>query len=506
MCLPKWKADGAENFDVALPLLLGLLVVTAVGVHVARYWRPLAFVASVAATLGLVWAMQNAGASTFELFGVSFAFQPLSRDYVLVAFACSGVLAIATSFDASRRTLGFLYWSWIVWLIALLVDNFVVGVFAWAAGLATMVLAMEPRRLQRVGGAAYYLVLIIVAGALLLLGNRFAQLYPLMPDQISLIDSAVLFLTWGLGLMLAAVPFSVWLGPMADETPPPNIAVLLGFGQPIGLWLLYSLIGQYPRLLELSNLVTILNLGGIAAIAVGGVLCALERRAGRFMSFAALYVLGFALLDLARSTPEGMTNAVLELFTRALGLTLIAASVTVGRAIPNRWVNYVAVGVFILGALTMAGIAPGVVLATRWNLLLELEATDARFFYMTVLATMGILIGAVRFVMLWLEQLEPQTRVPSEPPPAPSVKVPAPLLARLRRRAVEQLNALGNKLAQRFPPPLRRGAGWIANEWRAVGAVALLLLLALFVLYYSATPNFWSQRALESSQQLYFLR
>ena len=279
---------------MSLPLLLITFTVTAVVVHVARYWRPLAFVASVAATFISVWAVQNAATGPFDFFGLTFEFQALSRDYMLAAMALSGVLAIATSFSDTRRALGFLYWSWIVWLVALLVNDFVVGVFAWSAGLATMVIAMEPRRHQRVGGAAYLLVLIIVSGAMLLLAHRFIRVYPLTPDQISLIETSVLFLTWGLGLMLAVVPFMLWLGPMADETPLPVIAVLLGLGQPIGLWLLYALIGQDPRLLELSNLLVILSYGGITAIVVGGLLCSMERRAGRLMSFAAMFRSGLS--------------------------------------------------------------------------------------------------------------------------------------------------------------------------------------------------------------------
>src|SRR5262249_21686448 len=157
----------------------------------------------------------------YEFFGVTFDLQPLARDYLAAAMAISGILAIATSFADTRRVLGFMFWSWTAWLVALLVDDFVVGVFAWATGLAAMVIAMEPRRVQRVGGAAYFLVLVIIASAALLIGHRFIQLYPLTPDQTSLIDSSVLFLTWGLGIMLAVVPFMLWLGPMADETPLP---------------------------------------------------------------------------------------------------------------------------------------------------------------------------------------------------------------------------------------------------------------------------------------------
>lgn len=492
---------------MALPILLVTLTVSAVIVHVARYWRPFAFVASVGVTVFLVWAVQNAAAGSFDFFGLTFTFQPLSRDYMLAAMALSGVLAIATSFGDTRRTLGFLFWSWIVWFVALLVNDFVVGVFAWSAGLAVLVIAMEPRRSQRVGGAAYYLVLIIIAGALLLLGHRFAQLYPLTPDQVSLLETSILFLAWGLGLLLAVVPFMLWLGPMADETPLPIIALLLGLGQPIGLWLLYELIGEYPRLNELSNLTTIFQLSGIAAIIVGGALCALEQRPGRLMSFAALFALGFVFLDLGRNSIEGVTNAVLESFARALGLTLMAASITIAREVRNRWLNYVAILVFILGAMTLAGIAPGIALVTRWNLLLELEATDVRLFYLAMLATVGVLVGMTRYVMLWLDQLDEHVNLEMQDVAVeitPDEQLP--LLARARSAARRGVTDFAARLVAALPAPLRRILSGIAREWRAVAGTLLLLALGGFLLYFSANPNFWYVRALETTQQMSFLR
>src|SRR5581483_4509723 len=405
---------------MGLGVLLALFAGSAVVVHVARYWRPLAFIASVAATILLLWAVRGATSDPFDLFGITFTLQPLARDYLLAALALSGVLAIATSFGDTRRSLGFMFWSWIAWLVALSVNDFVVGVFAWATGLAAMVIAMEPRRAQRVGGAAYFLVLIIVASALLLIGNRFAELYPLTPDQISLLESSVLFLTWGLCLLLASVPFFLWLGPMADETPLPIIAILLGLGQPIGLWLLYALIGQYPRLLEQSNLLTILTYGGVAAIIVGGGLCAVERRAARLMSFGALYALGFILLDLSRGTLEGTAYAVIETFARALSLGLIAASITIARTFERRWIKSLALVVFLLGALNLVGLAPGVSLATRWNLLLEFQATDTRIFFAILLATVGVLIGMTSFVVMWLSSILQRAEPELEPVAVPS--------------------------------------------------------------------------------------
>ena len=488
---------------MALSLLLLVLTAAALTLHVARYWRPLAFAASVAVTVVLVWAVQSAGTSSTEFFGMTFGLQPLARDYLTVAVALSGILAISTSFGDVRRTLGFLLWSWIVWLVALVVNDFVIGVFAWVSGLAIIVIAMEPRHAQRTGGAAYFLVLLVVAAGLLLIGHRFVQLYPLTPDQTALLDSAVLFLSWGLGLLLAIAPFLLWLGPMADETPPPIIAVLLGLGQPLGLWLLYSLIGQYPRLLEQSNLNTILMVGGLGSILLGGGLCVFERRIGRLMSYAGLFALGFVLVDLARGTLEGTAFAVIEIFARALSLSLMAASIVIARAIVNRWVNYLALVVFLLGGLNLVGLVPGVSMATRWNLLLEFEATDRRIFFLILLAMLGVLIGLARYVLTWLETMPEIVAAQDTLAPTPP---PESLIGRIRFRLRAAWLSWRARAGQRVPLPVRYTARGVAENWRALFAGILLCVLGAFVLWYGVSPNFWLQRALETVGQLAFVR
>lgn len=534
------KGDGAANKNLELPLLVTAFAVSAVAVHVARYWRPLAVGASLIVTGFLLWAVNRASSEPFELAGLTFALQPLTRDYLRVAVVQSGALAISTALGTTRRSLGFLFWSWIAWLIALVGNDFVVGVFAWAAGLATMVIAMEPRRTRRVGGAATYLVLIVIAGASLLIGHRFIELYPLTPEQLSLISSAVLFLAWGLGLMLALIPFALWLGPLADETPLPILAVLLGLGQPIGLWLLYELIGQYPRLLELSALVTIMTYGGLACIMGGGVLCAFERRAGRLMSWAALYALGFVLLDLSRGTPEGTAYAVLEIFARTMGLGLMASGLTIARHVENRWVNAAAVFVFSLGGLQLAGLGLGLSLTARWNALLEIQALDQRVFYLLMLSLLGVALGVIQYASAWLargHEFGPTpsrdgsaTRPYSTAPPSREDAASArsrrahclssrvlrvgalwlPNVPRARRAlhtlVQDKLGAARHRLVNRVPARIRRGA-WLLNRyWRVAVGIALLGALAVFAIGYSWTPRLWFDHVLETVSQLAFLR
>ncbi len=488
---------------MTLSLLLLILVAAAVTLHVARYWRPLAFVTSVTATAVLLWAAQTAAGATNDLFGMTFELQPLARDYLTVALALSGILAIATSFGEARRTLGFLFWSWIVWLVALTVNDFVIGVFAWVSGLAVIVIAMEPRHTQRTGGAAYFLALLVISAGLLLIGHRFVQLFPLTPDRFELLDSAVLFLSWGLGLLLAIAPFVLWLGPMTDETPPPIIAALLGLGQPLGLWLLYLLIGQSPRLLEQSDLNAIMVIGGLGSIWIGGALCLFERRIGRLMSYAGLVALGFVLIDLARGTLEGTAFAVIEIFARALSLSVMAASIVIARAIPNRWVSYLALGVFILGGLNLVGLTPGVSLVTRWNLLLEFEATDRRVFFLILLALLGVMIGLARYVLTWLETLPESVPAQENLAPAPP---PESISERLRFRLRGMWLDWGARLRQRIPTTAQYAARQVTEHWRALFAGILLCALGAFILWYSVSPNIWLQRALATAAQLAFIR
>jgi hypothetical protein len=53
---------------------------------------------------------------------------------------------------------------------------------------------------------------------------------------------------------------------------------------------------------------------------------------------------------------------------------------------------------------------------------------------------------------------------------------------------------------------VRRGADIVSRQWRAVAGAVLLLALAFGSLYYNTTPNIWAVRALETIQQLPFMR
>jgi NADH:ubiquinone oxidoreductase subunit 2 (subunit N) len=386
--------------------LFSLLLILALVLYLIRFWPRLAFLVILFATAQLVLNTLKASTNSLDILSVTLTLEAAPRDFLTVGLGLTGLLALATLFQRDRVSLGFLFWSWAPWFIALVVNDFVVAVFAWTLGLVVAVFGMKPRKFHRASGAAYFLVVIVVALASLLLANRFIALYPLTPERTTLIQFAVVFLCLGFGLYFSLAPFHFWVGPMTDDAPLPTAAAVLALGQPIGLWLLFKLLNQTLWLSDKSNLFELMGLGGAATIIVGGLMAAVERRGGRMLGYAAIFTLGFALLDLSRATREGLAYSGLEILSRAVGLTALACAITIGREVKHPAARRIALAVSLLAGLSLVGLRLGVGLSERWNILLQLVGTDQRLFVLLILAHLGLLVGVIRFAGQWFEEDE----------------------------------------------------------------------------------------------------
>lgn len=378
-------------------LLIVAVAATALLIHLTRHRALFAIIMIVGGSL-LSWNLLYALPSgPYEFAGLTFALDPLLKLLILFAFAVNALLALVALMDpAGRESVSFLYWCWVPWFFALTVDSFALAVLVWGIGLYTLALTHAPGRAGQVGGAAHYLLIVILSVAGLLIANRFLELYPLTPDQTNLIQVGVLFLVWALGLALAVVPFHFWLSALAEETGLVFFTVLAGWGLTFGLWFLFELLRRFLWLSEKSNLLALLVTAGLATTIVGGLSAAAERRAGRWLAFASLFTLGPVLIDLGRARYDLLLNAGMGIVGRGLALALCAAGLTMFRATNQSWARAFSIGALVFGAAALVGFPFTPAFVSSLPIWSEYAVSDPLIFAGLLSAALGVWVGAAR--------------------------------------------------------------------------------------------------------------
>lgn len=370
---------------------IALLAVTSLGIgltiRLLRRLPRLVFVASLVGTVLLCAILILAPDNTFYFFGRALVLDAGVRSFLwftmatTAALALFGPLTFEPAADSPAAIIAnsqgaFFFWSLAPIVFAIALDSFPLAVFFWAIGLIVLLLMATPRREGRVGGAAQFLLLTVVAIASLFLSNRSFDLYPLTPENLDLVSNTVIFLSLGLGLLLAVTPLHIWLGPLADELPHLGVAFLFGVAQPVGLWLLYRRMSDALWLTDKSPLLTVLLVGGALTVPVGALLALSERRDGRFIAYLSLVSLGHALIGLGLGTRVGLASAFLVMLSRAIGVTLVAGGLSYARHHAERqwqWVGGIAI---FAGGLTLAGIPPLLGFAARWSVYHDLATSS----------------------------------------------------------------------------------------------------------------------------------
>ncbi len=387
---------------------VALLVVTCLGTGLAirllRRLPRLVFVASLVGAVALAVILSTASDAPIYFVGRALTLDVGARAFLWLAMGIAAALAFfgpltfepaASSPSAiiANSQGAFFFWSLAPLVVAIVLDSFPLAVFFWAIGLIVLMMMATPRREGRVGGAAQFLLLTVVAVACLFLFNRLMELYPLTPENLDLIRTAVIFLSLGLGLLLAVVPLHIWLGPLADEMPPLGVAFLVGVAQPVGLWLLFQQMSASQWLIERTALLTILLFAGGLTTMIGALLALTERRDGRFIAFVSLVALGQALIGLSLGTRVGLASALLAILNRAVGVALIAGGFALVRHHPERRWQVVGGITILAGGLSLAGIPPMLGFAAEWSIYRDLAASNL-FLVVLMLASNAVALLA----------------------------------------------------------------------------------------------------------------
>lgn len=393
---------------------IALLAVASLGIGLAlrllRRLPRLVFVGSLVGAALLSAILFTAPDSALDFFGRALVLDAGTRSFLWFAIAIAAALALfgpltfepaadSPSAIIANSQGAFFYWSLAPIIFAIAMDSFPLAVFFWGIGLIILLLMATPRREGRVGGAAQFLLLTVVAVASLFLSNRSFDLFPLTPENLDLASNTVIFLSLGLGLLLAVTPLHIWLGPLSDELPSLGVAFLFGVAQPVGLWLLYRRMSDALWLTEKSPLLTVLLVGGALTVPVGALLALSERRDGRFIAYLSLVALGHALIGLGLGTRVGLASAFVVVLSRAVGVTLVAGGLSYVRHHAERqwqWVGGIAI---FAGGATLAGIPPLLGFAARWSVYRDLAALSLSLVALLLASNALVILATLRMVL-----------------------------------------------------------------------------------------------------------
>jgi formate hydrogenlyase subunit 3/multisubunit Na+/H+ antiporter MnhD subunit len=389
-------------------VLLALVAfATGVTIRLLRRLPRLVFVFILVGSVALVVIATSVPGNPLIFFGRTLALTPAARLFIVPAVLVAAALALFGLLTFERVTDipamiiahsqgAYFFWALAPFIIAVAIDSFPLAIFFWAIGLTVLMFAAHPQTEGRVGGAAQFLLIIVIAAASLLLTNRFIDLYPLTPENIDLIRSTVIFLVLGFGLLLAAFPFSIWLGPLADEIPLFSMAFLIGVAQPAGLWLLMEKMSEVKWLIDKSPLMPILLWGGVLTALLGAGLALAERRDVRLIAYLSLIPLGHTLVGLGLGTRLGLTGGVLTILSRAIGIALFAGGSSFVRHHPEQRWQRVGVMAMIGGGLVLAGIPPLFGFAARLPVYHDLGASNSTGVVLLLIASAAALLVTLR--------------------------------------------------------------------------------------------------------------
>jgi formate hydrogenlyase subunit 3/multisubunit Na+/H+ antiporter MnhD subunit len=289
---------------------------------------------------------------------------------------------------------------------AVMISTLILAVFLLEIAGLVFVFTIHGSQPAPAGAAVGYLVALVVAAPCLLLLAWFADSYVLRPEDLLLVRFAVISLSIGFGILLAAAPFHSWLPAVVQGAPPMAGALLISlFGQTSLVLLIVALQGHSCLTTDAPTLSVISTCGLLTAV-VGGVLAFAQRQPGRLLAYAAISDMGFVLVGTGTGSLAGLTAALAHSVNRCLMVLLVAMSWgALGTGLEKGWgcslrqaLQRAPGGVlgYVAGGLALGGFPLLNGFATRWLVYRSLTEQDALFLGALVVSGAGVVLGYVR--------------------------------------------------------------------------------------------------------------
>jgi len=302
---------------LVLPLLAAVLVFL-----VRRWALPAAFLsATVTGALAILCLRLPLDRSAFVL-GQEVAFgrpvailsrnlmlEPASQAWLAFSFALATILYLV-AWRVSQGPSFFPISLAVLSLYALiaLLRSLTLATMVLAISATLVVFIIRRERSDSVRGAQRYLVVVLLAAPLIMSAVWMVDQSALEPARAALARTALVPAALGFGLLLAAIPFSMWLPALTADAPPLVSAFVLTISQGMAVYLMVTFVDSNPAAGNVPAVPATAQLVGLLMAAAGGLMAAVQRDWGRLFGYAALSSLGYFLLAWGTGSSHSLTG------------------------------------------------------------------------------------------------------------------------------------------------------------------------------------------------------
>jgi formate hydrogenlyase subunit 3/multisubunit Na+/H+ antiporter MnhD subunit len=367
---------------------------------------------------------------TWSVLGRQFVLSEADRPALIVLYLAVGLWFGAVPIARPGRH--FVPFS--LGVVTLLTAAIAVDPFLYAALLVEMAVLLSIPTLitsgSRVGrGVIRYLTFQTLGVPFILFAGWMLTGVEVTPGDQSLILRAGAFLGFGFAFLLAVFPFHTWIPMLARESHPYAAGfVFLLFPGAIGVFGL-SFLERYVWLREAPGTYALLLVAGAVMVFTAGLWSAFQRDLGRLMGFALLLDTGFSFLALSQAHGERAVAFLILFFTAliprgvSMGVWALCLSflrrkaggldfgqvIGLGREHPVLLVS-MTIAIFSLAGLPVLGSYP-----IRLAILQSLSSISPHVVFLALFGSLGLLIGGIRALTVFLDHPEQAKWKLSEP-------------------------------------------------------------------------------------------
>jgi formate hydrogenlyase subunit 3/multisubunit Na+/H+ antiporter MnhD subunit len=225
-------------------------------------------------------------------------------------------------------------------------------------------------------------------------------------------------------LLLSVVPFHIWIGPVAEESPPVAAVFVLTVFNSVAWFLLLDVLQEYTWLSAQPNIFRTMQFLGLLTAVVGGVLAFSSHDFTHVLSYGVLADYGCTLVALGTRTFAGLAAVILATLARPVSLAILALGITLARQRVKSsefakltglgWSSPWMAAALIVGGFSLAGIPPLAGFVGRWSQAQLLASTQPVYALVTLGVTLSVAAGALRG-MDYLLQPPPEAVASSAP-------------------------------------------------------------------------------------------